>query len=94
MNVFVCGTIFQVITAINIRVTSLLDNTDLILTDSTDFSNIENTLEELGIFHKIYHMKDDACKKDYWTMNEQQRKYLSKNPSYKHHLSYDRSYER
>lgn len=81
MNVFVCGTIFQVITAINIRVTSLLDNTDLILTDSTDFSNIENTLEELGIFHKIYHMKDDACKKDYWTMNEQQRKYLSKNPA-------------
>ena len=81
MNVFVCGTIFQVITAINITVTSLKDDTDLILTDSTDFSNIENTLNELRIFRKIYHMKDDATKKDYWTMNEQQRKHLSKNPA-------------
>ena len=81
MNVFVCGTIFQVITAINITVSSLNGNTDLILTDSTDFSDIEKNLEELEIFRQIYHMKDDACKKDYWSMNEQQRKQLSKNPS-------------
>jgi hypothetical protein len=81
MNLFVCGTIFQLITAINITVSNLKVNTDLILTDSTDFSEIEKKLEELNIFCHIYHMKDDACKKDYWTMNEKQRKQLSKYPS-------------
>lgn len=81
MNLFVCGTIFQLITAINITVSILKENTDLILTDSTDFSSIEKKLQELNVFRKIYHIKDDACKKDYWAMNEKQRKQLSRNPS-------------
>lgn len=81
MNLFVCGTIFQLITAINITFSNLSTDTDLILTDSTDFGSVEKELEKLKIFRKIYHMKDDACKKDYWAMNEKQRKHLSKNPS-------------
>ena len=81
MNLFICGTIFQLITAINITVSNQLERTDLILTDSTDFSDIEKKLEEQKIFGTIYHMKDDACKKEYWSLSEQQRKAISKNPT-------------
>ena len=79
MNLFVCGTIFQLIKAINIRVT-MLESADLILTDTADFTTLEPGIKKWGIFREIYTMKDDEYKKQYWQLLGRQKRSLSRHP--------------
>ena len=48
--------------------------------DSTDFSGVEHRLAETGLFRRIYHMQDDAHKKDYWNLSRSARAMLSLYP--------------
>lgn len=58
-KLIICNTVFQLYTAINLRVNHFHENdiVDLILTDRTDFREIPNRLEKEKLFSEIFHIK-------------------------------------
>lgn len=55
-KIFICNTVFQLYTAINMRlnVFSKSDQVDIILTDRTDFSNIYKALKKEKVFDNVF----------------------------------------
>lgn len=55
-SLYVCNTVFQLYTAINMRMNIMdeADIVDIVITDRTDFSHIEKALIKEGLFDNIY----------------------------------------
>lgn len=57
-NLIICNTTYQLMVAVNIRMNAVpSDETDIILSDKTDFSKIAMRLEAVDLFSNVYYIE-------------------------------------
>lgn len=83
MNLIVCCTMYQLINAVNLKVSNLCQgDTDLLLVNSTDFSLVKEKLKEVGLYRDIFEMPNylpmERTFRD--KLSEKERLKISKDP--------------
>lgn len=87
MVLFRCCTFFQLLNAINIKLTLLPDvDADVVLNQSTDFSLLVEPLRQANIFKNIFFSSDTILEnRAFRELPDEEKKKISKSPK-KHHI--------
>ena len=81
MILFRCDSVYQLMNAIQIKITLLKDEAaDLLLSDHTNFDSLIPPLQESGIFEEVKRLYSKKKADEYWTYSKEERKNISKDP--------------
>lgn len=81
MILFRCDSVYQLMNAIQIKITLLKDEAaDLLLSDHTNFDSLIPSLQESGIFEEVKRLYSKKKADEYWTYSKEERKNISKDP--------------
>ena len=75
MILFRCDSVYQLMNAIQIKMTLLKDESaDLLLSDHTNFDPLIPALQESGIFEEVKRLYSKKKSDEYWTYTKEERK--------------------
>lgn len=81
MILFRCDSVYQLMNAIQIKITLLKDKpADLLLSDHTNFDLLIPALRESGIFGEVKRLYSKKKADEYWTYTKEERKNISRQP--------------
>lgn len=81
MILFRCDSVYQLMNAIQIKITLLKDEAaDLLLSDHTNFESLIPALRESGIFEEVKRLFSKKKADEYWTYSKEERKNISRYP--------------
>ncbi|MFR7384803.1 MAG: hypothetical protein ACLUTO_10760 [Anaerostipes sp.] len=81
MILFRCDSVYQLMNAIQIKMTLLKDESaDLLLSDHTNFDPLIPALQESGIFEEVKRLYSKKKADEYWTYTKEERKNISRHP--------------